>query len=66
MNTKGPTTEDHERHMETMKRIGTTQGRREYVDGVMRSEGKFAAKWLTDDYAKWLDQQQQQRKRAQR
>lgn len=52
--------------METMKRIGTTQGRREYVDGVMRSEGKFAAKWLTDDYAKWLDQQQQQRKRTQR
>lgn len=64
MNTKGPATEAHERHMEAIKRISTSAGRREYIAQVQRAEGRFAAKWLSDDYAQWW--QDQQKKRTQR
>lgn len=53
MKTKGPSTEAHELHMEAIKRITSTKGRREYIDDVRRSEGNFAAKWLSDDFAAW-------------
>ncbi len=53
MNTKGPSTEAHERHMEAMRRITSTKDRREYIDGVRRNEGAFAAKWLSDDFSAW-------------
>lgn len=46
---QAPATEAHELHMENLSRIATTQGRREYIDGVERAEGKFSAKWLRDD-----------------
>jgi hypothetical protein len=45
-----PTTETHQRHMANLRGIATTQGRREYIDGVRRSEGNFAAKWLEDEF----------------
>lgn len=46
-----PETETHNRHMKNLRNIRTTADRREYIDGVMRSEGKFAANWLRDDFA---------------
>lgn len=52
MNTK-PESESHERHMEALKRIRDTQQRREYIETVRRAEGKFAASWLEDEFARW-------------
>lgn len=46
-------TEAHERHMATLKGMSTTQQRREYIEGVRRSEGDFYAKWLEEDFAVW-------------
>lgn len=52
-----PATEAHERHMEHLKRLRKTVERQEYIDGVRRAEGKHAAKWLTEDFANWWQQQ---------
>ena len=46
-----PETDTHNRHMENLRNTRTTADRREYIDGVMRSEGRFAANWLRDDFA---------------
>lgn len=46
---RNPATEAHELHMLNLSRIATTQGRREYIDGVERAEGRFAAKWIRDE-----------------
>ncbi len=46
-----PETDTHNRHMENLRNIRTTADRREYIDGVMRAEGKFSANWLRDDFA---------------
>lgn len=46
---RNPATEAHELHMLNLRRIATTQGRREYIDGVDRAEGRFAAKWIRDE-----------------
>lgn len=46
---QAPATEAHELHMLNLSRIATTQGRREYIDGVERAEGRFAAKWIRDE-----------------
>jgi hypothetical protein len=53
MNTKGPTTQAHERHMANLKGMRKTDERRDYIAEVKRAEGPFAAKWLTDDFAHW-------------
>lgn len=53
MNTKGPATEAHERHMAELKRIDSPKRRLAYIEDVKRDEGRFAAKWLTDDFAHW-------------
>lgn len=45
-----PETETHQRHMTNVRAIGTTQGRREYIDAVQRAEGRFAANWLRDAF----------------
>lgn len=65
MNTKGPATEAHERHMAAIKRISTAQGRLGYIADVRRIEGRFASKWLADDYAQWWadDQKKRQQKK---
>jgi hypothetical protein len=59
MKTIGPATEAHERHMEAIKRIASTDDRREYIAAVRRNEGAFAAKWLADDFATWWQAQRQ-------
>lgn len=64
MNTTGPATEAHALHMETMKRLRTRQERAEYVEGVKRAEGAFAAKWLRDDFAAWWSSQQRAKEQA--
>ena len=53
MNTTGPTNEAMERHLETLKGIKDTQKRREYLEAVERSESKFVAQWLKDEFAAW-------------
>jgi hypothetical protein len=58
MTTQCPATEAHERHLNELKRITTTQGRREYLSGVERAEGRFYARWLQDDYQAWHNEQQ--------
>lgn len=50
---QGPATEKHARHMESLKGMRSAAARAEYIEGVRRSEGKFAAKWLQDDFATW-------------
>jgi hypothetical protein len=45
-----PETESHKRHMAQLRTIRTTAARREYIDGVERAEGRFAAKWLRDEF----------------
>lgn len=57
MNTTGPANESHQRHMDNLKGMRTTQERREYIDAVERTESKFAAKWLKEEFAKWWDSQ---------
>lgn len=52
MNTH-PESESHLRHMEALKRITDTNQRREYIEGVQRAEGRFAASWLKDEFARW-------------
>ncbi len=52
-----PATESHERHMATLKGHRTAQQRQAYIAGVKRAEGKVAADWLRDDFAKWLQEQ---------
>lgn len=64
MNTKGPATEAHERHMAELKRKSKPDARRDYIAEVRRTEGHFYAKWLSDDYSQWW--QDQQKKRTQR
>lgn len=64
MNTQGTATMAHERHLEAIKRISTTEGRRDYIDGVKRAEGAFASKWLSDDFAAWWAKQHPKRGRA--
>lgn len=61
MNTNGPATEAHERHMAELKRMTRTDQRREYIATVMRAEGRFAGKWLQDDFAQWWQDQQKKR-----
>lgn len=53
MNTTGPANESHQRHMDNLKGMRTTQERREYIDAVERNEGKFAGKWLREDFVLW-------------
>ena len=49
-----PETETHKRHMDNVRGIRTTAGRREYIEGVRRTEGRFAAEWIKDDLkAEW-------------
>ena len=49
-----PETETHKRHMENVRGIRTTAGRREYIEGVLRTEGRFASEWIKDDLkAEW-------------
>ena len=49
-----PETERHLRHMENVRGIRTTAGRREYIEGVRRTEGKFASEWIKDELrAEW-------------
>lgn len=62
MNTKGPANEAHERHLDQLKRITTTAGRREYLAGVEHKEGRFYARWLADDYQAWHAEQERQRR----
>ena len=50
-------TEAHERHMATLKGHRTAQQRQAYIADVQRAEGKVAADWLRDDFAKWWQQQ---------
>lgn len=64
MNTKGPATEAHERHMAELKRRTRTDERREYIAGVRRTEGHFYAKWLEDDYAQWWADNQKKRQHS--
>jgi hypothetical protein len=45
-----PETESHKRHMEQLRAIRTTAARREYIEGVERAEGRFAANWLRDEF----------------
>tara|TARA_R100000365_G_C2748380_1_gene79769 strand:+ start:4099 stop:4302 length:204 start_codon:yes stop_codon:yes gene_type:complete len=52
-----PATEAHERHMATLKGHRTAQQRQAYIADVQRAEGKVAADWLRDDFAKWWQQQ---------
>jgi hypothetical protein len=56
MNTTGPANEAHQRHMENLKQCGTVGRARDYIEDVRRTEGKFAAKWLSDEFWKWLEQ----------
>lgn len=58
-----PATEAHERHMSTLKGHRTAKERQEYIAGVQRAEGKVAANWLRDDFAKWW-QEQRSKERA--
>lgn len=53
MNTTGPANEAHALHMDNLKRMTTRQQRSEYIDGVKRTEGAFAAKWLQEDFSVW-------------
>lgn len=39
--------------MDNLKRMTTRQQRSEYIDGVKRTEGAFAAKWLQEDFSVW-------------
>lgn len=50
---KTPATEAHERHMNNLKRISRADQRREYIEGVKRTEGRYFGKILADDYAAW-------------
>lgn len=58
MNITGPANDKLERHLETLKGIRDTQKRREYIEAVERSEGKFSANWLKDEFANWWWSQQ--------
>lgn len=56
MNTTGPTTEAHALHMAHLKQCGSTSRARDYIEEVRRTEGAFAAKWLSDEFWKWFQQ----------
>lgn len=62
MKTTGPATESHARHMGNLKGMSTAEQRREYIDGVRRTEGNFYAKWLLDDFGAWWQASSEQRK----
>ncbi len=53
MNITAPATESHQRHMDNLKQCGSTGRAREYIEEVRRTEGKFAAKWLSDEFWAW-------------
>lgn len=53
MNTTGPANEAHQRHMDNLKQSGSTGRARDYIEEVRRTEGKFAAKWLSDEFWAW-------------
>ena len=57
MNTN-PSKESLDRHMEALKGMRDTQQRREYIEAVARSEGKFEASFLKDQFAHWWWQEQ--------
>ena len=60
MNTTGPATEAHARHLANLKAIAAAADRRQYIEGVKASEGAFAAKWLTDEFGKWWESKRAQ------
>jgi len=39
--------------MNNLKRISRADQRREYIEGVKRTEGRYFGKILADDYAAW-------------
>jgi hypothetical protein len=50
-----PATDAHEAHMANLKGISNSKGRAEYIAAVERAEGRFYAKWLCEDFAKWWE-----------
>jgi hypothetical protein len=41
--------------MANLKGISNSKGRAEYIAAVERAEGRFYAKWLREDFAKWWE-----------
>lgn len=53
-----PTTEAHDRYLSQLKAVATVDGQRDFVARLSRTESRFLAKWVRDDFLAWRAQAQ--------
>jgi hypothetical protein len=51
-----PTTEAHGRYLTQLKAVATVDGQRDFVARLSRTESRFLAKWVRDDFLAWRAQ----------
>ena len=51
-----PTTEAHGRHLAALKALPTLDAQRDFVAQLSRTESRFLAKWVRDDFLAWRAQ----------